>query len=302
MQTEHPKQPPLETSLMGVVRTVFDHYGIDVSTPWLYGATAHAFVLNVHEKLCPSGPYCWDGDGWVRLLANLGINRRDLGFFSAASSPEERAAVEGEVREAVDRGVPCSHLNMDNQRIAGYDETGFVNCRPWGECVHTPARLTFGSWAELGDEVHMSFFRFERGEATDALTQAKASLAYAQSLWTDPAAHTHEPYGMGPHGYANWQQALADIDPEDHGAWWNARVWSECRAMAAKYLDEIAERFPEASEPARAAAQAYARIADRLDRVSDKAMPLAERSRLVGEASRIEALAVNQLGEVAACL
>lgn len=302
MQFENLAQPPLETSLMGVVRGVFDHSGIPASTPWLYGATGHAFVLNIHEQLCPSGPYCWDGDGWARLLENLGVTRKGFAFFTNAATPEERAAVEKAVREHLARGVLCSMINMDNQLIAGYDETGFLNCRPWGECSYTPERLTFGTWDELGEEIHLSFYRYERVDGLDARAQAKASLEYAASLWTDPKQHTEPGYGMGPDGYAHWTKALESIEPDHHGAWWNATVWSECRSMAAAYLEEIAERFPEAAEPARAASKDYAEIAGLLKAASDKAMPVADRIPRIDSASALESRAVGFLPDVLAHL
>jgi len=295
MRIENLTQPPYETSLMGVVRGVCDHYGIEASTPWLYGATGHAFVVNIHEQLCPSGPYCWKGDGWVRLLENLGVTRQDFGFFHAGSPAEERAKLEAAVRDHLDRGVLCSHLNMDNQLICGYDDAGFSNCRPWGDCPVTPERLTFGSWDEFGEEIHVSFYRFEPVSAVDERTQAKESLAYAADLWAEPSKHTEDAYGMGPDGYANWTNALTSGHGEHHGAWWNATVWSECRKMAAAYLSEISERFPEVSEAAIDLAQSYGEIGDLLKRASDKEMPADEKAVLVTEAAEVERTAIDRI-------
>ncbi|MEN8149232.1 MAG: hypothetical protein ABFS86_05380 [Planctomycetota bacterium] len=295
MQMANLAQPPYETSLMGVVRGVFDHYGIEASTPWLYGATGHAFVVNIHVELCPSGPYCWNGDGWVRLLENLGVTRKAFGFFHAGSPSGERAKLEASVRDHLDRGVVCSHLNMDNQLISGYDDFGFTNCRPWGDCPVTPERLTYGSWDEFGEEIHVTFYAFERVAAVDERTQAKESLGYAADLWANPTNHTDEHYGMGPDGYANWLDAFDAGHGEHHGAWWNATVWSECRKMAAAYFSEISERFPDAADAALDLATRYGGIGDLLKRASDKEMAVDEKKVLVTQAFEAEREAVARI-------
>ena len=53
-------QAPHNTTLMGVLRGVVDYCGLDISDATLYGSSGHAFVINIHAELCPSGPYCWD--------------------------------------------------------------------------------------------------------------------------------------------------------------------------------------------------------------------------------------------------
>ena len=91
-------QPPFETTLMGVLRAVTDHFGIGVSDAVVYGGSGHAFLINVHEALCPSSPYCWKPDGFYPLVRNLGVEMTDLGFFHGGSSAEERAAVEEKLK------------------------------------------------------------------------------------------------------------------------------------------------------------------------------------------------------------
>jgi len=289
-------QPPYETSLMGVVRGVFDHYGIEASTPWLYGATGHAFVANIHEQLCPSGPYCWNGDGWVTLLANLGVERKPLGFFGPESTQEQRAEVEEGVRTALDAGVLCSHLNMDNQLITGYDDAGLTSARPWGkDCPVTPGRLTYGTWDEFGEEIHVSFYRYERGEPVDDRTAVRASLKYAIDLYERPKRHTEEPYGIGPTAWLNWIAAVRDGHGGEHGAWWNATVWSECRKMAASYFTEIARHFPETADAARALAESYAVLGENLARAADREMPADEKAALLADTASAERDAVSRI-------
>ena len=123
--------PGFNTTLMGVVRGVASYYGLRASDAVLYGGSGHAFVINIHKELCPSGPYCWDPARFVGLLRNLGLERTDHGFFGAGSSPSARAAVEEVLRGELDRGMPCALLNMEDQLITGYDDTGFLTTQPW---------------------------------------------------------------------------------------------------------------------------------------------------------------------------
>ena len=117
MRLESLKQAPFNTTMMGAMRGALDYYGIAASDAFLYGASGHAFVMNIHKELCPSGPYCWNREPVDALLANVGLRVEALGFFHAGSGAEERARVEARLRESLAAGVPCFLLNMENQLI-----------------------------------------------------------------------------------------------------------------------------------------------------------------------------------------
>ena len=93
------KMHPFETTMMGVLKGVAEYYDIEVSDAWLFGGSGHAFLINIHEQLCPSGPYCWKYETFYRLLKNLGISMRNLGFFTSESTSEERAEIETVLRK-----------------------------------------------------------------------------------------------------------------------------------------------------------------------------------------------------------
>ncbi|MHB1455570.1 MAG: hypothetical protein ACYC0V_01510, partial [Armatimonadota bacterium] len=94
MMIENLKQPPFNTTMMGVIHGVADYYGIKTCDPVLFAGSGHAFLMNIHKELCPSGPYCWDRTEFHKLVRNLGIEMVDQGFFHAGSSDSERAAIE----------------------------------------------------------------------------------------------------------------------------------------------------------------------------------------------------------------
>jgi hypothetical protein len=302
MRLEKLAMAPFNTTLMGVVKGALDYHKAQVSAPMVFGASGHAFLINIHKQLCPSGPYCWNGDAAKPLIKNLGLEMTDLGFFSTQSTPEERAAVERKLRDALDRDIPCSLCHLENQLIAGYDDEGFFTMQPWAPQVDfPPARLSFGSWKEFGDPIHANFYTLTRGEPVDQRKAVLESLDYAVDLHRNPTRHSLKDYGIGPDAYANWANAAAEFGAS-HGNWWNATVWSECRQMASRYFAEIQQSFPAVARPAAELTKIYGDIAALLNRVSDKEMEAAERIRLLAEAKDKEAEAIKKVATLAASL
>jgi hypothetical protein len=46
---ENLKYRPLWISHIGCIKACLDYLDSDISLPWLFGATGHAFVLNIHD-------------------------------------------------------------------------------------------------------------------------------------------------------------------------------------------------------------------------------------------------------------
>lgn len=42
------KQPPLNTTMMGVLKSAADYHGLGLSEPMIYGLSGHAFLINIH--------------------------------------------------------------------------------------------------------------------------------------------------------------------------------------------------------------------------------------------------------------
>ncbi|MBT3275917.1 MAG: hypothetical protein HN368_22400, partial [Spirochaetales bacterium] len=210
MELSNIKQPPLNTTLLGVVRGVADYYEMKVSTPMLYGASGHAFLANIHDELCPSGPYCWNIYPFLDLLKNLGIEMKDLGFVHSETPAADRDTIENEMRESLDNGNPCALLNMEFQIIYGYDNDGFLVSQPWGTKDITPSHLSFGSWKEFGAEIHMNFFSLSNAIPAEIGAAIRESLKYAVDLYKRPKFHTEEGYGVGPIAYQKWIKAVKD--------------------------------------------------------------------------------------------
>ncbi len=46
---ENLKHKPWWISHLGCIEGCLDYFDVDVSTPWLFGATGHAFIINIHD-------------------------------------------------------------------------------------------------------------------------------------------------------------------------------------------------------------------------------------------------------------
>lgn len=290
------------TTAIGVLGGVLDYWGRPVSDAFAFGASGHAFVANIHEALCPSGPYCWDREPFHRLVANLGVEVVDHGFFHGESSPDERRRVEAAVVGQLDRGVPCSLLNMENQLITGYDDTGLLTAQPWPGHGFPPKHLTFGTWEELGGEIHMNLYSWPRREPAPEADAIAASLDCAVDLADLAGARPTRPYAAGLTAYPQWIAAVRAGHGDSHGNWWNGTVWAECRAMAAAYLEEVGQRLPEAAGLAAPLAEGYRAVADHLRHASDKALATGPKVEHLEAAAARERSLVASIPELAAAV
>ena len=295
------KQPPYNTTMMGVVMGALDYYGISRTPGEAFVLSGHAFVMNVHEELCPSGPYLWRYDRFFELLTNLGLAMQNAGTLTAMADPARRAALEERLRRAIDAGAVCSLLNMEHQLLLGYDGDGFMLAQPWGpDCSMTPARLSFGTWREFRDGPPVTFFRLTTCSPRPESAVSDA-MDFALDLWRHPARYTEAPYAAGAGAYDTWLDAIDGGHGDGVGNWWNALVWAECRARAADYLQDLSD--DDAPEPfgdgaTRWFAARYRVVSDLLNRAADKSASVDDRRRLISEAHGVEASCIDRLAEI----
>ena len=291
-------QPPCDTSMLGVVKGAMDHLGIEGTLAEAFFLSGHAFVINIHDELCPSGPYVWNWDEFFRLLPNTGIRMTQLASLMPGASPSERAPVEAKVRDTMAEGAICSLVNLDHQLILGHDDEGLVLAQPWPSVDSTPGRLTYGTWAECASGPPVTFFRLDACEPPSAQPVLDA-LAYAVDLWEHPERHTTAPYAVGDGAYAKCLAAI-DAGPKDaHGNWWNAVVWAECRERAAEYFASLANagdgESPVSPEDARWLADQFRNLERHLRLASDREAPAAHKRRHVAEARALDAACMQRI-------
>lgn len=285
--------PPFSASLMSMVAAVARYDGLPHSDAYLFGATGHAFLMNVQPELCPSGPYCFDRSRFYALARGIGIGVVDHGCFMTDASPGARAEVETILRDALDRGRPAGLVNMEYQAISGYDATGFVAINPW-PCSDGPAvtHLTFGTWAEFDPEVHVNFFTFEPSPVRSMPEVVDAALRYALELWDAPFTGG---YATGRAAYRVWREAIP-VHGGGHGNWWNAMVWRESRERAAEFLEEVGPRL---GEPALLAAAAeYRTVAEAMAPLTEREAPADAKLAALQAAESAESRGIARIAEV----
>jgi hypothetical protein len=260
---------PRWVSHLGCVKGCLDHLGLGISDGWLYGGTGHAFVLNIHERVCPSGPTAWRTEVLYKLGRNLGYR------IEGVHGCPEPDALEGVqrlawdfVRRAIDQGRPCFGWELavpEYYGIHGYDETGYYYSGP-GCNAGGPK-----PWREMGrSEIRIvEVCSVEPGEPAVDTEVVRAALRFAIGYAEEPGKWTFPRYTGGPEGYATWIRAIRAGTALQIGMAYNAAVWAECRKHAAGFLREAGGRLEgNAGRVLQESAERYETVASHLDRVS----------------------------------
>lgn len=235
-------------SHLGCIKGCFDHMGLDVSDAWVYGASGHAFIINVHDEVCPSGPTAWNSPGMLALAENLGCKIESVSSHkSAADFAEKKKRAWELVKSAIDKGFPCYGWELEIPEyyvVYGYDEDGYLFKGPQKNDP-TASDTKPKHWQELGEEetgvVLMSAVK--PAQAKDDSTVVKEALAFALEHNSNPEKWTFPRYKTGLAAYDNWIGALESETAGGFGVAYNAEVWHECRHFAVEFLKEAGSRL-----------------------------------------------------------
>ncbi len=262
---------PRWVSHLGCVKGCLDYLNLGVSDAWLFGATGHAFVINVHKVVCPSGPTAWEYEMLFELGKNIGYEVDGVfGMKSDDDFVEKQRLAWEHVRSAIDQGLPCYGWELDIPEfyvVYGYDDKGYYLSGPGCDEGKGPK-----PWQELGDteigviEMHS----VKPGQGADDATTVKEALAFALEHAKSPAKWILPKYKAGLAGYDAWIGALEGGTAHGFGMAYNAAVWSECRSHAVLFLQEAKERLAErGSALFDAAIGQYQTVSQNLNAVAD---------------------------------
>lgn len=296
-------QPPLNTSQLGVMQSASSYFELPWSSAELFVGSGHAFITNIHAELCPSGPYVWETTPMLELFSNLNLNIEVLGFVMPhVATKEQREQFDGSIRQALLDGKVCTLECLDHQTVRGYDNEGFLLTQPWDRSVDTtPPKLKYGSWDGFDSDVPLVAFAVSKTDSNRDFPHRvlKPAIEYALDVWDNSPPSTHnELYRIGAASYPNWIKAIDDGHGNQHGAWWNAVVWSECKAMAASYFDELATRMMDASELIGGIAANFREASDAMLRASDIQQGKETQREAVKVAEAAESKAMEGLREL----
>jgi hypothetical protein len=95
---------------LGCIKGCLEYLGSEISFPWLYGGTGHAFIISLDPGVDVSSPDSWDHQSQFNLGRNLGYIIE--GFFTTKeeageSFPQKQREAWDFVRGNIDRGIPC---------------------------------------------------------------------------------------------------------------------------------------------------------------------------------------------------
>lgn len=287
-------QAPYHSTLMGTIKGVADFYSLNLSPSMLYGLTGQAFMINIHDKLCPSGPYCYNLTVFIELLKNVGIEMKDCGFFTKSSTPNEREHIERTIKDHLDSNNPCALLNMEYQLINGYDDTGLMTAQPWSTDF-PPGHLTYRTWEEIGNDIHMNFFTFNSIKQKSINEMIKSALYSAIEINSSPNKYTTKPYSTGLEAYDVFIKAIEDGYGSGQGNRWNATVWGECRNMASAFFKELSEMYPNLSSDFLSLSHDYKLIGESLLKISESNLPILPRIDVLMEIKALESVSIEKI-------
>ncbi len=267
---------PAWVSDLGCMQGCLNYLHIPVSWPWLFGATGHAFVINLHPKaICASGPTAWRFCERLDAVApSLGsVLETVQGYKSEPDFAEKQQAAWDLARAALDAGNPCIGWELaipEFYVVGGYDEIGY-----WFSGCQRDTPTGPKPWETLGKSgIGWLLMRAVRRADTPLPSPAevvKDALAFSLEMARTGAGLTYDSYLQGPDAFEAWADALRDGRANAFGSSLNARVWAECRELAAPFLEEAHAAIPTLPSPLVSDAQAaYARVHERLRELCER--------------------------------
>jgi hypothetical protein len=234
---------PMWVSHIGCIKGCLDYLKAGVSDAWLFGATGHAFVINMHEVVCPSGPTAWKTEMLFKLGRNIGYETG--GVFSLKSNDDfahQQELAWDEAIRAIDQGIPCYGWELDIPEyyvVNGYDDVGYYYSgaradsgggpKPWKELAKT----------EIGV---LEMYTIKKVQPADDIKTVKESLEFALEHSKSPEKWIFPKYRAGLEGFDYWMNALESGEAHEFGNAYNSAVWAECRMHVVGFLKEAKGR------------------------------------------------------------
>ena len=232
---------------LGCIKGCLEHLGQDISFPWLYGGTGHAFIISLDPGVDVSSPDSWDHQPQYELGHNLGYRIDGLQTWAADLSDDVLRKKQREawdfVRDHIDRDIPCFGFELKAYYggywvITGYDDVGYYYSG-WEEGGPLP-------WDKLGTlfipnlEVHA----VELCPAAPDVKTVRDGLNYALRHAQNPAEWIDKQAKSGPAAWVYWAKALETGEAKRDHHTYNLKLWLECREMAVAFCREAKARLP----------------------------------------------------------
>jgi len=240
--------PKWSITELGCIHACAHYLGRDVSRARLYGGTAHAFLINIHEDVDLEAVTAWDRTSVRELALNLGLLIDGVAAHKEQMAESEFRSKQHEAWRFVRRSIllkqPCYGWELkapygDYWLITGFDDVGYYY-DGWETGGPTP-------WQKLGDQfipvLNVCNVKLCEPAADDIVVRdaLAAALKHSRSNWdttADVDAH------FGPAAFDAWAHALESGSALHNHHAYNAQAWHECREMAVEFLREAKRRLP----------------------------------------------------------
>jgi hypothetical protein len=264
------KWSPKWVSHLGCLKGCLDYLGIEMTDAWLYGGTGHAFIINISEDSCPSGPTAWRTEMLYQAGEALGYQvegvfgwKRDEGNFG-----ELKAEAWEFTRSNLDEGNPVYGWELEIPEfyvINGYDEVGYYYSGAGADEGGGPK-----PWNELGETGigMVEVYRVKASAPASDREIVKSAIENVLKHARNPEEWVFEKYASGTKGFDLWISGLTTGKAGRFGMGYNAAVWHECRRLAVDFLQEASARLAgEAGDLFEQAADQYRLSAESLEKV-----------------------------------
>jgi len=229
---------PLWTSYMACLKSMGDYLGLEHSLPWIFGATGHAFIMNIHPQLCPSGPTAFSQNPLNELAASLGFDlngsvfdKNDKEFVTKRKETWESTKL------AIDNDMPTLGWEMnipEYYMIYGYDKENYLFRDFDGQALKR-------KWDTLADTeigVVCMYSANPNGKKASVNQVLKDTFSFALQFAKKNREWTYPQFYNGTRAYDCWMESMQQNKFLPFGLAYNAQVWSECRTMAVEFLKE----------------------------------------------------------------
>jgi hypothetical protein len=231
---------------LGCIKGCLEFLGSDISFPWLYGGTGHAFIISLDPGVDVSSPDSWNHQPQYDLGANLGYKVDGFSVWKPDTEEtfhQKQCEAWDYVRTNIDKDVPCFGFELKMYYggywvIYGYDDTGYYYSG-WEDGGPL-------SWEKLGDQFIplLEVRSVQLCNPASKVKTVKDGLSFALRHASNPPDLIDEQAYSGAAAWEYWSAALESGKAKRDHHTYNAQLWLECREMAIPFLKDVNAIIP----------------------------------------------------------